>query len=87
MPHARTELVDQITLAIGRSHAGIPWNDQGKRARLIFLLAVPQRLVNNDLVLIGTLARVTRDQQQRDALFAVATPAEFIAILREAGSF
>ena len=87
LPHARTELVDQITLAIGRSHAGIPWNDQGKRARLIFLLAVPQRLVNNDLVLIGTLARVTRDQLQRDALFAVATPAEFIAILREAGSF
>src|SRR5438105_13173025 len=37
LPHARTELVDQITLAIGRSHAGIPWNDQGKRARLIFL--------------------------------------------------
>ncbi|PYK79691.1 MAG: hypothetical protein DME38_06335 [Verrucomicrobia bacterium] len=87
LPHARTELVDQITLAIGRSHAGIPWNDQGERARLIFLLAVPQRLVNNYLVLIGTLARVTRDQQQRDALFAVATPAEFIAILREAGSF
>jgi mannitol/fructose-specific phosphotransferase system IIA component (Ntr-type) len=87
LPHARTELVDQITLAIGRSHAGIPWNDQGERARLIFLLAVPQRLVNNYLVLIGTLAPVARDQQQRDALFAVATPAEFIAILREAGSF
>ena len=86
-PHARTELVDQISLAIGRSRAGIPWNDQGERARLIFLLAVPQRLVNDYLVLVGTLARVTRDQQQRDALFAAATPAEFIAILREAGSF
>jgi mannitol/fructose-specific phosphotransferase system IIA component (Ntr-type) len=86
-PHARTELVDQIALAIGRSRAGIPWNDQAERARLIFLLAVPQRLVNDYLVLVGTLARVTRDQQQREALFAAATPAEFIAILREAGSF
>ena len=86
-PHARTELVDQIALAIGRSRAGIPWNDQGERARFIFLLAVPQRLVNDYLVLVGTLARVTRDRQQRDALFAAATPAEFIAILREAGSF
>jgi mannitol/fructose-specific phosphotransferase system IIA component (Ntr-type) len=86
-PHARTGLVDQIALAIGRSRAGIPWNDQRDRARLIFLLAVPQRLVNDYLVLVGTLARVTRDQQQRDALFAAATPAEFIAILREAGSF
>jgi mannitol/fructose-specific phosphotransferase system IIA component (Ntr-type) len=40
-PHARTELVDRIALAIGRSRAGIPWNNQGERARLIFLLAVP----------------------------------------------
>ena len=86
-PHARTELVDQVALAIGRSRAGIPWNDRGERARFIFLLAVPQRLVNDYLVLVGTLARVTRDQQQRDGLFAAATPAEFIAILREAGSF
>ena len=86
-PHARTELVDQIALAIGRSRAGIPWNDQGERARFIFLLAVPQRLVNDYLILVGTLARVTRDQQQRDALFAAASPAEFIAILGEAGSF
>ena len=86
-PHARTELVDQISLAIGRSRAGVPWNAQGERARFIFLLAVPQRLVNDYLVLVGTLARVTRDQQQRDALFAAATPAEFIEILRQAGSF
>src|SRR5437588_5182059 len=46
-PHARTELVDQIALAVGRSRAGIPWNDKGERARLIFVVAVPQRLVND----------------------------------------
>jgi nitrogen PTS system EIIA component len=86
-PHARTELVDQIALAIGRSRAGVPWNDEGKRARLIFLLAVPRRLVNDYLVLVGTLARVTRDQQHADALFAAATSAEFVAILRKAASF
>ena len=85
-PYARTELVDQIALAIGRSRAGVPWNGEGKQARLIFLLAVPQRLMNDYLVLLGTLARVTRDQQHRNALFAAATPAEFIAVLREAAS-
>jgi len=42
-PHARTDLVDEIALAIGRSQAGIPWHDQGERAHFIFLLAVPQR--------------------------------------------
>ena len=57
--HARTALVDQIALAVGRSRAGIPWNDKGERARLIFVVAVPERLVNDYLVLVGTLARIT----------------------------
>lgn len=86
-PHARTALVDQIALAVGRSHAGIPWNDQCERARLIFVVAVPQRLVNDYLVLVGTLARITQNEQQREALLAAATPAEFIETLRSAASF
>jgi mannitol/fructose-specific phosphotransferase system IIA component (Ntr-type) len=87
LPHARTALVDQIALAVGRSRAGIPWNDKGERARLIFVVAVPQRLVNDYLVLVGTLARINQNEQQRDALLAAATPSEFIETLRSAGSF
>jgi mannitol/fructose-specific phosphotransferase system IIA component (Ntr-type) len=86
-PHARTELVDQIALAVGRSRAGIPWNDKGERARLIFVVALPQRLVNDYLVLVGTLARITQNEQQRQALLAAATAAEFIKILSSAASF
>lgn len=86
-PHARTALVDQIALAVGRSRAGIAWNDKGERARLIFVVAVPQRLVNDYLILVGTLARITQDKQQRAALLAAATPAEFIETLRSAASF
>ena len=85
--HARTALVDQIVLAVGRSRAGIPWNDKGERARLIFVVTVPQRLVNDYLVLVGTLARITQDKEQRAALLAAATPAEFIETLRSAASF
>jgi mannitol/fructose-specific phosphotransferase system IIA component (Ntr-type) len=80
-PHPRTDLVDRITLAIGRSRAGVPWNERGERARLIFLLAVPQRLLNDYLILVGMLARITQNEQHREALLAAATPAEFIAIL------
>jgi mannitol/fructose-specific phosphotransferase system IIA component (Ntr-type) len=86
-PHARTALVDQIALAVGRSRAGIPWNDKGERARLIFVIAVPQRLVNDYLVLVGTLARITQTEQQCEALLAALTPAEFIETLRSAASF
>jgi mannitol/fructose-specific phosphotransferase system IIA component (Ntr-type) len=86
-PHARTALVDQIALAVGRSRAGIPWNDKGERARLIFVVAVPQRLVNDYLILVGTLARITQNEQQCEALLAAATRTEFIETLRSAASF
>ena len=42
---------------------------------LASVVAVPQRLVNDYLVLVGTLARITQTEQQREALLAAATPA------------
>ncbi|SRR5438874_11562841 len=85
-PHARTDLVDRIALAIGRSRAGILWNADGDRAHLIFLIAVPQQLVNDYLIVVGTLARITKDEDRRNALLNGATPAEFIATLLDAPS-
>src|SRR4051794_5188608 len=34
-PHARTELVTQILLGIGRSGEGVPFGSDGQRAKLI----------------------------------------------------
>jgi mannitol/fructose-specific phosphotransferase system IIA component (Ntr-type) len=44
-------------------------------------------LVNDYLVLVGALARIIHDKQQRAALLAAASPAEFIETLRSAASF
>jgi mannitol/fructose-specific phosphotransferase system IIA component (Ntr-type) len=82
-PHARTDLVNKIVLGIGRSRAGIPFAKSG-RARLIFLIGVPQRLVNDYRVCVGALARVLKDDIIRNRLLSVETPQEFITILREA---
>src|ERR1043166_6848002 len=57
-PHARTDLIDEIILGIGRSRAGIPIGTDQQRARLIFVIGVPERLVNDYLICVGTLARV-----------------------------
>jgi mannitol/fructose-specific phosphotransferase system IIA component (Ntr-type) len=80
-PHARTDLVDQIVLGIGRSAAGIPFG-QGERARLIFVIGVPQRLVNDYLICLGALARLIKNDATRSALIRARTAAEFIEILR-----
>jgi mannitol/fructose-specific phosphotransferase system IIA component (Ntr-type) len=80
-PHARTDLVDEIVVGIGRSHAGIPFGHNGMRARLIFVIGVPERLVNDYLICVGTLVRLVRDDATRSALLHAQTPREFIDAL------
>ena len=80
-PHARTDLVDEIVVGIGRSRAGIPFGHNGVRARLIFVVGVPERLVNDYLICVGTLARLVRDDATRLALLHAQTPREFVDAL------
>ena len=81
-PHARTDLVEKIVLGIGRSQAGIPFGPHGERARLIFLIGVPQRLVSDYLVCLGALARLVKEEDTRARLLRVDTPTEFLDALR-----
>jgi PTS system nitrogen regulatory IIA component len=80
-PHARTDLVDEIVIGIGRSHAGIPIGANQQRARLIFVIGVPERLVNDYLICVGTLARLVRDEGTRSTLLHAETPREFVDAL------
>jgi len=80
-PHARTDLVNQIVLGIGRSRAGIPFGQSGTRAHLIFVIGVPQQLVNDYLICVGTLARLAKDEAIRSTLLHAETPREFLDAL------
>jgi mannitol/fructose-specific phosphotransferase system IIA component (Ntr-type) len=80
-PHARTDLLNQIVLGIGRSRAGIPVGANRERARLIFVIGVPQQLVNDYLICVGTLARLVKDDAIRSILLDAETPREFLHAL------
>ena len=80
-PHARTDLVSEIILGIGRSRAGIPFGENGVRAHLIFLIGVPQQLVNDYLICVGTLARLVKDDAIRATLLRAETVHEFLDAL------
>ena len=82
-PHARTDLVENIVLGIGRSRAGIPFA-QGGRAHLIFLIGVPRRLVSDYLVCLGALARILKNDETRARLLQSETAEEFVETLRRA---
>jgi mannitol/fructose-specific phosphotransferase system IIA component (Ntr-type) len=85
-PHSRTKLVDEIVVGIGRSEAGIPWTGKGEVAHLIFLIAVPERLISDYLVAVGTIARTTKDRPLRTLLLHAESTDEFIATLLSAPS-
>jgi mannitol/fructose-specific phosphotransferase system IIA component (Ntr-type) len=80
-PHARTDLVDEIVIGIGRSRAGIPIGADQQRARLVFVIGVPERLLNDYLICVGTLVRLVKNDAIRSRLLQAETPREFIDAL------
>jgi len=80
-PHARTDLVDEIVIGVGRSRAGIPFGEKRQRANLIFVIGVPERLLSDYLVCVGTLARLVKDETIRSRLLNAETPRAFTEAL------
>ena len=81
-PHARTDLVDEIVLGIGRSSEGIPFGENDELAHLIFVVGVSKKMVSDYLVCVGALARLTKGEDERAALMRAETTAELIELLR-----
>src|SRR5438874_8004107 len=80
-PHARTVLVDEIVIGVGRSPAGISFGENQQRAHLIFVIGVPERLLSDYLVCVGTIARLAKDDAIRSRLLNVETAREFVDAL------
>lgn len=85
-PHARTKLVNEMVLGIGRSLLGLPWTGKGEIAQLIFVVAVPERLISDYLVVVGSIARATKDRPLRTLLLHAESVEDFIATLLSAPS-
>lgn len=81
-PHVRTDLVDRITLGIGRSSTGIQFGAGKELVHLIFLFGVPKQMVTDYLVCVGAVARVVKDKAKRDLLMAATTSEDFVEQLR-----
>ena len=81
-PHARTDLVPEIVLGIGRSQKGIRFGESQVPVQLIFLVGVPQRMVTDYLVCVGTIARLVRPAAAREALLEAETPEALVQLLR-----
>ena len=78
LPHARTEHVKQIVLAVGRSDAGIPFDATGEIVKLFFVLGTPKSKPGDYLAVVSALCKLLRDPADRATLLTAPTPAAFI---------
>ncbi len=83
LPHARTEHVKKIVLAVGRSNAGVHFENSNQTVKLMFVLGTPKNNPTDYLILVGALCRLIKDEAHRAALLAAPTPEAFIATVLE----
>lgn len=83
VPHARTDHVQQIVLAVGRSDAGIPF-DNGETVRMMFMLGTPKARPGDYLQVLSTLCRLLKDPGNRESFLTAPTPEAFIATITAA---
>ena len=83
-PHARTDSLKGMVLAIGRSTQGVWLENCNQTVKLIFVIGTPKRMVTDYLSVVGGLARLLKDPSTRASLISAPTVEEFIATLTQA---
>jgi fructose-specific phosphotransferase system IIA component len=87
IPHARTDQCSDILIAVGRSRQGIDFEAKdGNPVRLIFLIGTPKQMVTDYLRVVGTLARLLRQDDLRQRLLDAPDATSFIKIIEAAES-
>lgn len=81
LPHARTEHVKRIVVAVGRSAAGIPFEQNGEVVKLFFVLGTPKTKPGDYLAVVSALCKLLRDPADRNALLTAASPEAFVAVV------
>ena len=84
LPHARTDHVGDMVLAVGRSQEGVFFENSNQTIHLIFVIGTPKRMATDYLRLVGTIARLLKDEKIRKALLLAPDASSFISILAEA---
>jgi mannitol/fructose-specific phosphotransferase system IIA component (Ntr-type) len=79
LPHARTEHVQQIVMAVGRSDAGVHFENGNQTVRLMFVLGTPKSNPGDYLQVVSALCKILKDGANRKAMLEAETPEAFIA--------
>lgn len=84
IPHGKIGGLDDLRIAIGRSHQGVDFNAlDGKPAHLFFLLMAPENSAGQHLKVLARIARLLKDSVLRKNLMEAESAAELFNLLVE----
>ena len=83
IPHCRSLVVNRLRVAFGRKASGLDFKAiDEKPVRYIFLIVAPPLEVSNQyLPVLGKIAQFGKEPDVPDALAALETPEDFLALL------
>ncbi|WP_427922064.1 fructose-specific PTS transporter subunit EIIC [Streptomyces sp. cg40] len=87
IPHAKTDAVSAPVVGFARSSEGVEWGSpDGTKARLVFMIAVPEAAAGDEhLRILALLSRRLTDAGFRKRLLAAGDEAAVLGVLSEVG--
>lgn len=83
LPHARTDAVSQMVVALGLSKEGIDFQSaDGKPVRIVFLIGVPLSSVTPYIRFLARLTKVFCNPSSRDMILGTADAQTLMALIR-----
>jgi mannitol/fructose-specific phosphotransferase system IIA component (Ntr-type) len=85
-PHARTDAVSRLFLAVGRSESGISFRRDLPIVHLVFLVGAPANAIADYLGCVAWLAKRLRIPENRKTLMHAENPEAFLKVIAAASS-
>jgi fructose-specific phosphotransferase system IIA component len=86
IPHARTDVVSQLIIAVGRSTHGVEFESlDGRKVKLIFLMGTPKGSVSHYLKILAQLTRLLKREPFREKLLESQDGETVVKLFREVG--
>jgi len=87
IPHAKSDVVNEVVAAFGRSPQGVEFDSlDGEPAYLFFLLVAPTDSTGPHLKALARLSRILKDKPFRETLKKAETEEEMLKLIREEDS-
>ena len=84
VPHARTDAVESLVMALGRSVGGVDFGAvDGRPVHLIFIMGTPRSNVTEYLKMMAQLSRMVRASGFVDELMGASSPEAVLEVLKK----